>query len=178
MHINKSIISQLFPHTHPWPQIATGWCITRTHLKSKLAPFLFPLVNFLTSIVVDYIIEANHAYVDEGAEEGGVHRVQANKISSQSLRLVLFVSAFTSLMSLFYAWVWILQNISEEKVALLKRIALATAQVRACVIYCIQAICKSLMPYHVCLVVHARYLCQYLHVTSRLIFILICTKAW
>ena len=40
----------------PCMQISTGWCITRTRLTSIMGPFLFPLVNFVTSTIVDYYI--------------------------------------------------------------------------------------------------------------------------
>lgn len=104
--------------------IATGYCITRTKLKSKLHPFAFPLVNFVTTSIVDYIIDYDRAHNIPTDEDDDDLRAP---LSSQMQRLVLFIAAFVSLISLFYAWIWILQNIAEERLALQTRICIAAS---------------------------------------------------
>lgn len=100
--------------------ISTGWCITRewSVLKKRYLIFAFPIVNFFTSLTVDYILGA-----ELGVEE------QENGVSGpvyieDSWKRTIFLAAdFIRLLSLFYGWWWMFVCLGENLKALRARIA-------------------------------------------------------
>eukprot|EP01135_Chromosphaera_perkinsii_P007932 Nk52_evm4s1073 gene=Nk52_evmTU4s1073 len=94
--------------------IASGWCVTRETLGEHRIPVVVtPSLNLITGLIAQYIIEA------EGGHGSHMHKI---KISSAFEANLLLLSLCINIFTLMYMLLWIFQNATVEKEALMFKV--------------------------------------------------------